>query len=122
VERAGVLRWLKSTGRDSLMAEAVKMWELEDLYHAKMFAARIKLSNLFKSYNKKEDSLLLKKDSMLIEFTNEFGPSRFGKINNAFFVPANTYYSLVPKFQNLLDSLGDDFAQFYIEAKNLGPN
>jgi len=137
VERAGVLRWLKSSGRDSLMAEAVKMWEHEDLYHAKMLAARSKLSEIYTSYNKdnhtfqnpdapynyteeQKQVMQQKKDSLLLEFTKEFGPARFGKINNAFFVPANTYYSLVPQFQRLLDSLGGDFAKFYKEAKRTG--
>jgi len=122
VERAGVLRWLKFSGRDSLVDEAVKMWEHEDLYHAKMLAARSKLSEIYNSYNYKEEQkpvMLQKKDSLLLEFTKEFGPARFGKINNAFFVPANTYYSLVPKFQSMLDSLAGDFAKFYKEAKNL---
>jgi len=137
VERAGVLRWFKSSGRDSLMAEAVKMWEHEDLYHAKMLAARSKLSEIYTSYNKdnhtsqnpdapynypeeQKQVMQQKKDSLLLEFTKEFGPARFGKINNAFFVPANTYYSLVPQFQRLLDSLGGDFAKFYKEAKKDG--
>lgn len=117
VERAGVLCWLKSSGRDSLIDEAVKMWERQDLYNAKMLAARSLLEEIYLG-NSLDPIMEQKKDSLLLEFTKEFGPARFGKINNAFFVPANTYYSLVPKFQSMLDSLGGDFAKFYKEAMN----
>jgi len=116
VERAGVLRWLKSTGRDDQIAEAVKMWEHQDETNSKMLDARSRLSEL---YHSGIDSAAMekKKDSLLKAFVVEIGCPRFGEMNNAFFVPVNTYYSLVPKFQNILDSLGGDFKLFYREAE-----
>ena len=119
VERAGVLRWLKSTGRDDQIAEAVKMWEHQDETNSKMLDARSRLSEL---YHSGIDSAAMeqKKDSLLKAFVFEIGRPRFGEMNNAFFVPVNTYYSLVPKFQSILDSLGGDFRKFYREAEVLG--
>lgn len=119
VERAGVLRWLKSTGRDDQIAEAVKMWEHQDETNSKMLDARSRLSEL---YHSDIDSAAMeqKKDSLLKAFVVEIGRPRFGEMNNAFFVPVNTYYSLVPKFQSMLDSLGGDFRKFYREAEVLG--
>lgn len=119
VERAGVLRWLKSTGRGDQIAVAAKMWEQQDATNSKMLDARSKLNEL---YHSGIDRALMeqKKDSLLKEFTGEIGHPRFGEMNNAYFVPVNTYYSMVPKFQSMLDSLGGDFKKFYIEAEILG--
>jgi predicted aminopeptidase len=40
--------------------------------------------------------------------------------NNAYLVPIEIYYSLVPKFQSMLDSCGGDLNIFYREAEKLG--
>jgi len=118
VERAGVLRWLKSTGRDDQIAEAVKMWEHQDETNSKMLDARSRLSELYHS-DIDTAAMEQKKDSLLKAFVVEIGRPRFGEMNNAFFVPVNTYYSMVPKFQSMLDSLGGDFKEFYREAEGL---
>jgi len=119
VERAGVLRWLKSTGRENRIAEAVKMWEQQDATNSKMLDARSRLNDLYQS-GITPASMTQKKDSLLKAFVGEIGRPRFGEMNNAFFVPVNTYYSMVPKFQSMLDSLGGDFRKFYREAEVLG--
>jgi predicted aminopeptidase len=116
VERAGVLRWIKSTGRENSIAEAVKMWEQQDATNSKMLDGRSRLSDLYHS-GISPASMEQKKDSMLKAFIGEIGRPRFGEMNNAFFVPVNTYYSMVPKFQSMLDSLGGDFKKFYREAE-----
>ncbi|HBY01818.1 MAG TPA: hypothetical protein DEG92_04640, partial [Rikenellaceae bacterium] len=118
VERAGVLRWLKSTGRDDQIGMAEKMWEQQDAANSKMLDARSRLNEL---YHSGIDSALMeqKKDFLLKEFTGEIGRPRFGEMNNAYFVPVNTYYSMVPKFQSMLDSLGGDFKKFYRETEVL---
>ena len=117
VERAGVLRWLKFSGREKLIETALKMWEQQDATNSRMLDARSLLNDL---YHSGMDSTLMghKKDSLLKAFVEEIGRPRFGEMNNAFFIPVNTYYSLVPKFQRMLDSLGGDFKQFYKEATN----
>jgi len=119
VERAGVLRWLKSTGRDNRIADAVKMWGQQDATNSKMLDARSRLNELYKS-GISSASMEHKKDSLLKVFVGDIGRPKFGEMNNAFFVPVNTYYSMVPKFQKMLDSLGGDFRKFYREAEVLG--
>ena len=119
VEREGVLRWLKSTGRDNRIADAVKMWGQQDATNSKMLDARSRLNELYKS-GISSASMEHKKDSLLKVFVGDIGRPKFGEMNNAFFVPVNTYYSMVPKFQKMLDSLGGDFRKFYREAEVLG--
>ncbi|MHC1689840.1 MAG: aminopeptidase [Bacteroidales bacterium] len=119
VERAGVLRWLKSTGREDRIAEAEKMWEQQDATNSKMLDTRSRLNELYHS-GIDPASMEQKKDSLLKAFVGEIGRPRFGEMNNAFFIPVNTYYSMVPKFQSVLDSLGGDFKKFYREAEVLG--
>lgn len=126
VERAGVLRWLESTGRVGQVAEARKMWDRRDALNIRLFEIRSSLNEI---YNSGFDSITMaqKKDSLIQTLKKEFpGLSRnntndkYTTINNAFFVPISTYYSLVPAFQNLLDSLGGDFSQYYNEVKRIG--
>jgi predicted aminopeptidase len=119
VERAGVLRWLKSTGREDRIAEAEKMWEQQDAINSKMLDVRSRLNDLYQS-DIDPASMEQKKDFLLKTFVGEIGRPRFGEMNNAFFVPVNTYYSMVPKFQRILDSLGGNFRKFYREAEVLG--
>ena len=131
VERVGVLRWLKSTGRDDHIIQASKMWDKEDLMVAKILKARSQLRDIYlselnsKSLAQKKDSLFqdLKRDlcggnCAGINFTKTNGEGF--ELNNAYLVPIDTYYSLVPVFQSILDSLGGSLPQFFEKVEELG--
>jgi len=128
VEQAGVLRWLRSSAmfhaseRDSLIAEAFKMWEARDLYNAKMLATRSRLSQIYsdcgadiQKMRQKKDSLLRGLESELLSRNSEKGEEI--RLNNAFFVPVSTYYETVPEFEKILESVGGNFPEFYKKAE-----
>jgi predicted aminopeptidase len=131
VERAGVLQWLKSSGRDALVPQALDIWLKEDLMASIVLKTRTQLMDLYRtetdaeSLQQKKIALFhgLKEDlrQMSCSGTNlskvcdpDFEP------NNAFLVPLDTYYSLVPLFRSILDSLGGDLPQFYSIVKQIG--
>ncbi len=128
VERAGVLRWLKSSAmfheseRDSLIDEAFKRWQAQDLYNAKMLSARSRLKEIYSDDNsdiqkmrQKKDSLLRGLESELLSRNNVIGNKI--SLNNAFFVPVSTYYETVPEFEKILESSGGNFREFFRKAK-----
>ncbi|OFY43492.1 MAG: hypothetical protein A2X18_05975 [Bacteroidetes bacterium GWF2_40_14] len=134
VERAGVLRWLREStllststlfnlsDRDSLIREALKMWEEQDLYNSKMLAARSRLKVIYSDYKSDIQKMRQKKDSLLKSLEKEFFSRNNEKgnkirLNNAFFVPVSTYYETVPKFREMLDSVGGNFPEFYKKAE-----
>jgi predicted aminopeptidase len=131
VERAGVLRWLKSTDRENDIAQALKMWELEDMMVSKILDTRTQLRELYQS-DKTLQLMEQEKDSIFLDLKNficgeNHTESYTTKVdckdiefNNAYLVPIDTYYSLVPVFQSILDSLGNNLLQFYNYAENLG--
>jgi len=131
VERAGVLRWLKSIGRDDQIIQALKIWKKEDTIAAKILFVRAQLNYI---YHSSLDSIskLQKKDSLFQNLKNSLChgicngiklPETDGEdfeFNNAFFTPINIYYSLVPVFHNILDSCGGNFPKFYEKVKEIG--
>lgn len=131
VERAGVLRWLKSTGRDDYIIQALKMWDKEDLMVAKLLTARTQLKDIYLS-EMNANSLAQKKNSLFQDLKRDLcGLNCAGinlpktnneefELNNAYLVPIDTYYSLVPIFQSKLDSLGGNLPQFYEKVDELG--
>ncbi|MFC1784735.1 aminopeptidase [Candidatus Neomarinimicrobiota bacterium] len=131
VERVGVLRWLKSTGREKDIAQALKMWELEDIKVSKILSTRTQLQDIYQS-GKTSKVMAQKKDSLFVDLKNAICgvncteshiPKMDGKdfaFNNAYLVPTDTYYSLVPIFQSILDSLDDNLSQFYEIVEELG--
>ena len=42
------------------------------------------------------------------------------KLNNAYLVPIDTYYSLGPVFRSILNSVDGNLPQFYAKVKELG--
>ena len=129
VERAGVLRWLRasafiqSSERDSLIAEAFKMWEAQDLYNAKMLAARSRLKEIYSDNKADIEKMRQKKDSLLrgmeLElFSRNNVKGNQTSINNAFFVPVSTYYETVPEFEKILEGSGGNFPEFYRKVTN----
>ena len=131
VERVGVLRWLKSTGKEKDIAQALKMWELEDVIVSKILNTRTQLQDIYQS-GKTSQVMAQKKDSLFVDLKNficgvnctgSYIPKMDGKdfaFNNAYLVPIDTYYSLVPIFQSILDSLDDNLSQFYEIVEELG--
>jgi predicted aminopeptidase len=131
VERAGVVRWLKSIGRDDQILQALRIWKAEDTIAAKILFVRTQLSYI---YHSGADSMskLQKKDSILQNLKNSLChgncngiklPGTDGEdfdFNNAFLTPINIYYSLVPAFQNIFESCGGDFPKFYGKVKEIG--
>ncbi|MFA5848496.1 MAG: aminopeptidase [Bacteroidales bacterium] len=128
VERAWVLRWLRSSAfiqsseRDSLIAEALKMWDAQDLYNAKILAARSRLKEIYSNdsadiqkMRQKKDSLLRGLESELLSRNNVKGNKI--SLNNAFFVPVSTYYETVPEFEKILEGSGGNFQEFYRKAR-----
>jgi predicted aminopeptidase len=111
VERAGVLKWLESLGREDQASEAEKSWEKEDDFINRLFDFKKELESIYMS-GMDEKIMLQKKDSIL-DLTSETLHIDRLKLNNAFFIPVSTYNSLVPDFMALLDSCGGDFGEFY---------
>ncbi len=131
VERAGVLRWLKATGRDDDIIQASRMWNEEDIKVARILKARTELVDIYrselnlKSLAKKKKSVFedLKKDLRGVNWAEIDLPRTEGEgfeRNNAYLVPIDTYYSLVPVFQSLLDSLGGSLPEFFEKVEELG--
>lgn len=131
VERAGVLRWLKSIGRDDQIVQAYKKWDEEDRKVAKILNYRSCLNDIYLSGL---DSMVLsqKKDSVFQNLKTELYsdnctgiklPKTDGgdlEFNNAYFAPVDAYYTLVPKFMSILDSCNGNFSQFFEIVKKLG--
>jgi predicted aminopeptidase len=131
VERYGVLRWLKSIGRDDQIVQALKIQDEEDIMIEKILNARSLLSEIYHS-NSDSKSLSQKKDSIFHDLKMDLcngncaginflkaGDEDF-EFNNAYLVPINTYYSLGPIFQSILNSVDGNLPQFYIKVKELG--
>ena len=131
VERAGVLRWLKSTGREALTIQALEMWDKEDLMVSDILRARTQLRNLYLSELNPE-ALVQKKTSILQDLKadlcrvscagvnlTKMNGEEF-ELNNAYLVPIDTYYSLVPVFQSMLRGLGGSLPQFFKKVEELG--
>lgn len=111
VERAGVLRWLWSLGREDQMEQAIRGWEESDKVVDRMLKAR---SDLNAVYHRNQDSTFMskQKDSILYDLERNLNIKN-KRLNNAFLVPIITYHSLIPYFQGILDSCGGDFRKFY---------
>ena len=116
VERAGVLKWLKSTGRDSMIEVALEMWKSQDKINTIKLDTRKKLNEI---YSNNLDSLTMahKKDSIFLNLKKSINLDKDAKINNAYLIPTSTYFSLVPVFEKLLESLGGDFTLFYEKVR-----
>ena len=141
VERAGVIRWLTSINRPDQIAKAHKMWTRQDTINSLYLAARNKLTTLYTTTPAPitpQDSaaLLQQKDNILNQLSQQIKevnqtytdisiqttrptqttqsiPTKYRQFNNARLIPISTYYSLVPTFLKLLDSLDGNFEQFY---------
>jgi predicted aminopeptidase len=111
VERNGVLRWLRSMGREDQVAGAVGEWAAGDYRAERMLRARDDLDNLYRS-NQDTTRMLGQKDSILTGLERDLNITG-RKLNNASLIPVSTYHSLIPYFQSLLDSCGGDFREFY---------
>lgn len=116
VERAGVVRWLRSMGRDDQVRQAVKHWEESDQSVEKMLKARNELKAIYQN-NTDSTFMLKQKDSILNNLALSLN-IRNKKLNNASLIPISTYHSLIPWFQGLLDSCGGDFRKFYERVKS----
>ncbi len=117
VERAGVLSWLRSLGRDDQITEAIRKWDENDQIVKRLLKTRNELNAIYLS-TQNATSMLHKKDSIMHELERDLFQGK-KELNNAFFVPISTYHSLVPQFQSLLDSCGGNFPQFYSEMQSL---
>ena len=111
VERAGVLRWLHSLGRDDQVVQATREWDEYDKKVDLMLKARNDLKAIYEN-NPDSTLMLIKKDSILGELEIHLNLKN-RKLNNAFLIPVSTYHSLIPWFQGILDSCGGDFRKFY---------
>lgn len=129
--RAGLLQWLKSKGNEEAIFEAIKWWEEDDQ----------KIGNILETYHDLNDiylseldtmSLSTKKDSVFqhIKFVLCEGncegynlprtDNEDFSLNNAYLVSIDTYYSLVPVFQGILDSLDGNLPKFFERVEELG--
>lgn len=118
VERAGVLRWLDSLGLEDRKARALRYWDRVDERAGRMLKARNELNDIYQS-SRDTAFMLRKKDSIIGSLEKDLN-IRDEKINNAWLVPVSTYHSKIPFFQNLLDSCGGDFSNFYLEVAKMG--
>jgi predicted aminopeptidase len=130
VERAGVLQWLKSVGRDDLIIQALEKWKEEDLRIGQILNTRSQLNDIYLNYTESK-VLSQKKDSLLrcLEIylttaadTGKNLPKTDGEdfeLNNAYFAPINAYYSLVPVFNKILDSCDGSFQLFFERIEKL---
>lgn len=119
VEREGVIRWLRAAGRDSLIDIAQKRWQERELQNAAIISARERLAKLYSEFEARERSMkLAAKDSLMTLLAKVLGKDP-SEINNAWFIPSATYYSLLPRFRALLDSCGGDLEKFYRAAENI---
>ena len=120
VEQAGVLRWLRSMGREDQAAGALKAWEDEQRRAGYILTVRTRLDSL---YHTGLDSLTLmhRKDSVFdaLELYLYHQDRPDIRLNNAFIAPVKAYYSMVPEFRSLLDSCGGDFREFYRRAREM---
>jgi len=98
---------------------------------AKILKARTQLRNIYlrkldsKSLAKKKNSIFqdLKSDLCGGNCSGINLPNTNGEefeLNNAYLIPIDTYYSLVPVFQSILDSLGGSLPQFFEKVEELG--
>lgn len=117
VERAGVLHWLESLGREDQMALAIKRWDEDDQFVERILKARNALNALYIS-NQSTLSMTQQKASILNSLEQELHKEK-NKLNNAYFVPVSTYHSLVPVFQSILDSCGGNFNKFFEKMEEL---
>lgn len=131
VERAGVLQWLKSQKRGGLVIEALRMWDEEDAVVKRMVQTRNQLRNLYRSgldpntlgQKKKAVFQALKRDLHGISPAGITLPNTNGEqceYNNASLVPVDTYYSIVPVFQSILNDVGGNLPEFYKKVRELG--
>ncbi len=131
VERAGVLQWLKSTKRDDLISEALRVWNEEGAIVKRMVKARDQLSHLYRS-GLDPISLEQQKKAVFQALTKDLHGIRPAGItlpntnaedceyNNASLVPVDTYYSIVPAFQSILNDAGGNLPIFYKKIRELG--
>ncbi len=126
VERAGVKRWLKYIGRKDQIPVAQMQWAREDAYNSIMFDVRSRLNEIYTSGLDKK-VMAQKKDSLLQALLQKYPvlkkgtvDNKYSEVNNAWFVPISTYYTLVPKFQSMLDSVKGNFPKFYKKAGEIG--
>ncbi len=117
VERAGVLSWLQSLGRNDQVKQALREWEESDKTVERMLRARNDLSAVYKSHAD-STSMLNQKDSILNELERDLNIKN-RRLNNAYLVPISTYNSMIPRFQAILDSCGGDFRKFYEKVKSI---
>ena len=117
VERAGVLHWLKTLNQEDQRAKAIKGWKAEDQYVARMLKARNLLSEIYSS-NIDSTQMLTQKNTILRALEHDLNIKE-NRLNNANLIPISTYHSMIPMFQNILDSLNGNFRQFYKEVEQL---
>lgn len=127
VERVGVMRWLKSTGRNDLVPQAVELWRQEDLMVSEILKTRDRLRDLYSS-GLDPESLIQEKTSIFRDLKTDLSQARVDlpktngeeiELNNALMVPVDTYYSLVPVFQSILNSYGGSLPQFFRKVEEL---
>lgn len=128
VERAGTLQWLKFKNRDDLISKAQQMWAEEDRYNAIVLKVRQRLADL---YHSGLDSRAMEEKKALI-FANlkselncndTESPQSNGEtseLNNAYIASIDTYYLLLPAFQNILDSVAGNLPEFYKKVEDIG--
>ncbi len=140
VEQEGVKRWLRASGRDSLFETAQRRWKAQESRNNQFADARKRLIELYSRYEAEDmakgknkfsnrqilesensDSDIFKsrmagKDSLMHLIADELGVEK-SKINNAWFITSDTYFSLVPMFKTLLEEQGGNLPRFYEVAK-----
>ena len=115
VERAGTLHWLRSLGREDQVAVAVNGWAETEKVVEKMLRARNDLNTIYQ-LNQDTVWMLKQKDSILTRLEQDLKITT-RKLNNACLIPISTYHSMIPWFQQKLDSCGGDFRKFYEAVK-----
>jgi predicted aminopeptidase len=130
VEHVGVLKWLKSIGREDQVIQALKKWKEEEMKTAQILNTRSQLNFIYQNFQEsnvlaqKKDSIfqLLKKYLLKADSAGKNLPKTDGddfELNNAYFAPISTYYSLVPVFNKILDSCDGNFQLFFERIEKL---
>jgi len=124
VEREGVRRWLRATGRGAQLAAFEQEQRRREAFLERLDEIRGRLRTLYASRLPAAEMRERKRAEMAkVEALLEGSPGlRALPANNALLASFAIYTRLVPAFEKLLAGEGGDFAKFYARVKALALN
>ena len=130
VEREGLVRWMRQTGREASIPRVQASWDAQDIKIREIVAARDALKELYGSAlgprEKEIEKAKLLDDLSKSVCTGGCSGITFPKanentfeINNAYLVPFDTYFGEYDTLRSLLMGVGGDFERFYREVQRI---